>query len=108
HMLNCLKASSWAGVCRYSPSDSGWSCLRMIHGLTFLSFPMKSVRSTTRSRTIGKLSSGSTRIGPGRYSVRKAAHVSLGLPLTFMPQLPQTPIRHDHRYDSDPSTWSLM
>ena len=27
----------------------------------------------------------------------KAAHVSFGVPLTVMPQLPQIPMRHDHR-----------
>src|SRR5262249_23997706 len=108
HMLNCLYVSSWSGVCRYSPSADDCSTFLMIHGLTRASFRTKSVRSTTRSRTTGKLSSGSTRIGPGTYSERNVAHVSFGVPFTFIPQLPHTPMRHDLRYERVPSTLSLM
>ena len=68
----------------------------------------KSVRSTIRSRITGKLASGSMRTGPGARSIRNVAQVSLGSPSIIMPQLPQMPIRHDHRYDSVPSSSSLM
>ena len=108
HMLNCLYSSNWAGVCKYSPSAKGFSRARKIQGFTFLSLRIKSEISTTRSRTIGKYRKGSTRIGPGQYSVRKVAHVNLGEPLTVMPQLPQTPMRHDQRCDRVGSRWSLM
>ena len=69
---------------------------------------MKSVMSTTRSRITGKLASGSMRTGPGARSDRNVAQVSFGSPLTIMPQLPQMPIRQDQRYDSVPSSSSLM
>ena len=49
------------------------------------------------SRSTGKPRSGSTRIGPGMNSRRKALQVRRGVPLTIMPQLPQTPMRHDQR-----------
>ena len=71
------------------------------------SFRMKSPRSTIRSRTTGKFRNGSTRMGPGAYSVRNVAHVSFGSPLTVMPQLPHMPIRQDHRNASVPSSLSL-
>ena len=80
----------------------------MIHGLTATSFRMKSLISTTISLTTGKLLSGSTFTGPLPYSERNVSHVSFGSPFTLMPQLPHTPMRHDHRYDSDPSSRSLM
>src|SRR5678816_1009183 len=108
HMPNCLYSSSSSGVCRYSPSDSSFSLLRMIHGLTDTSFRMKSPISTTRSRMTGKFRSGSTFTGPLPYSDRNVSHVSLGSPFTVIPQLPQMPMRHDQRYVSDPSTRSLM
>src|SRR5216117_2844801 len=108
HMLNCLYSSSSSGVCRYSPSDSGFSSARMIHGLTATSFRMKSPISTTTSRMTGKFLSGSTFTSPFPYSDRNVSHVSLGSPFTVMPQLPHTPMRHDQRYDSDPSKRSLM
>src|SRR6266481_6307180 len=107
HMLNCLYASSCSGVWKYS-SSSGFSTLRMIHGFDFDSFTRKSEVSTTRSRRTGKLFMGSTRTGPGAYSDRNAAQVSLGTPFTVIPQLPQTPMRQDQRNDRDPSRWSLM
>ncbi len=47
-------------------------------------------------------------MGPGRWLDRKAAQVSLGSPFTFIPQLPQTPIRQDQRKESEPSSRSLM
>src|SRR3954452_11465826 len=102
HMLNCLYASSSAGVWRYSTSGSTTMLpsSRMIHGLTRGSFAMKSDRSTTRSRTTGKFARGSTVTGPGAEAERNVAQVSLGSPSTFMPQLPQMPIRHDQRNDS--------
>src|SRR5688572_18547363 len=106
--LNYLYSSSSSGVCRYSPSDSSFSLLRMIHGLTVTNFRMKSPISTTRSRMTGKFRSGSTFTGPLPYSDRNVSHVSFGSPFTVMPQLPHTPMRHDQRNDSDPSTRSLM
>ena len=36
-----------------------------------------------------------------------AAQVSFGVPWTFIPQLPQIPIRHDQRYERLPSRLSL-
>jgi hypothetical protein len=108
HMLNDLYASSCCGVWRYSPSAIGLSVSRTSHGFTVTSFRRKSPMSTTRSRMIGKFRSGSTRIGPGAYAARNVAQVSFGSPFTVIPQLPQTPIRHDQRYDSVPSRRSLM
>ena len=58
---------------------------------------MKRPISTTRSRTTGKKRRGSTRIGPGAWSVRNAAQVSFGSPSTIIPQLPHTPMRQDQR-----------
>ena len=58
---------------------------------------MKSSSEMTMSRSTGKPRNGSTRIGPGTRSRRKALQVSCGVPLTIIPQLPQTPIRHDQR-----------
>src|SRR5262249_18810162 len=106
HMLYCLYASSSSGVWRYSPVAGG-APSGMIHGFTRSSFRTKSPSSTTRSRTIGKKSSGSTRTGPGRQSDRNVAHLSFGVPFPFITHLPQTPHRQDHRYDSDPSNLSL-
>src|SRR5678816_1186594 len=108
HMLNCLNSSSWSGVCRYSPSDTGFSWSRTIHGFTLTSFRMKSPISTTRSRMTGKFLSGSTRTEPPAYSDRNVSQVSFGSPFTVIPQLPHTPMRHDQRNDSDPSSRSLM
>src|SRR6476659_1795852 len=108
HMLNCLYSSSSSGVCRYSPSETGLSLGLMIHGLTITSLRMKSPISTTRSRMTGKFLSGSTRTGPLPYSDRNVSHVNFGSPFTVMPQLPHTPMRHDQRYDNDPSRRSLM
>src|SRR6478735_4544494 len=98
HMEYCLNRSSCSGDCRYSPCSSGCSVVRISHGLTDLNFSMKPVMSTTRSRTTGKLANGSTRMGWSPYSLQKVAQVSLGVPFTFMPHDPQTPIRHDQRY----------
>src|SRR6185503_4603978 len=108
HMEYCRKRSSWSGDCRYSPCDTGCSSFRISHGCTALSLPMKSVMSTTRSRTTGKLASGSTRMASVVYSLQKVAHVSLGVPFTFIPHEPHTPMRQDHRKVTDPSTCSLM
>src|SRR5947207_1436084 len=108
HMEYCRYRSSSSGDWRYSPCATGCSVLRISHGWTALSLPMKSDMSTTRSRTTGKLASGSTRIEGVVYSLQKVAHVSLGVPFTFIPQLPHTPIRQDHRKVTDPSTCSLM
>ena len=65
HMLNCLYASSSAGVCRNSTSANGGSSSRTSQGLTVGSLRMKSSISTTRSRMTGKFANGSTRTGPG-------------------------------------------
>src|SRR5580692_4633706 len=96
HMLNCLYSSNCSGVWRYS-SSRGFSTFRMIHGFDLASFTRKSEVSTTRSRSTGKFFIGSTRTGPGSYSERNVAQVNLGTPFTVIPQLPQTPMRHDQR-----------
>ena len=62
--LNWRYWSTCAGVCRFSPAKSAVGS-RMIQGFTELSFSMKLLMSTTRSRTTGKLASGSTTTGPG-------------------------------------------
>jgi hypothetical protein len=108
HMLYCLYSASASGVWRYSPCFGGFSSFRMIHGLTRPSFSRKSVRSPTRSRITGKPRSGSTRIGPGPAASRYIAQVSVGSPFTIMPQLPHTPMRQAHRYESVPSRVSLI
>ena len=65
HMLYWVYSSICCGVWRYSPSVTGFSDLRTIHGITVGSLRRKSPISTTRSRMTGKFASGSTRTGPG-------------------------------------------
>ena len=52
HIEYCLYVLSCAGVCRYSPAETGFSSSGM-GGLTLSSFSMKSSMTTTRSRSIG-------------------------------------------------------
>jgi hypothetical protein len=68
---------------------------------------MKPSISITRSRMIGKFASGATStVSP--YSASDVLQVSFGAPFTFIPQLPQTAIRHDQRCESVGSISSLM
>src|SRR6266705_2159708 len=97
HDENCWYRSSSSADCLYSPCSGGVSFSRIIQGLIFTSFSMKSSMFTTRSLMTGKLGKGSTVIVSPLNSWRKLAHVSLGVPSTLAPQLPQTPIRQDHR-----------
>ncbi len=107
HRLNCLNCSSSSCDCRTGPSSTAFSLARMIHGFTLLSLSMKPSSSTTRSRTTGKFASGATStVSPSSESA--SLQVRLGLPLTIIPQLPHTAIRHDQRCASVPSISSLM
>ena len=65
HIEYCLYCASWAGDCRYSPSDVSFTSSRMMYGLTSCSLSMKPSMSTTRSRSTAKFTSGSTLIGNG-------------------------------------------
>mgnify|MGYP003488773085 CR=1 FL=1 len=69
---------------------------------------MKSSMTITRSRSIGKCASASTRSGPGWNSRRKVWQARRGTPLIIMPQLPQIAMRQDQRNESVPSSSSLM
>lgn len=106
-MLNCRNASSSSGDWRQVPSSGAFSLARMIQGFTDWNFSMKLSMSTTRSRTIGKLASGSIST-TSPYSASAVLQVSLGSPFTFMPQLPQTAMRQDQRWERVGSTSSLM
>ncbi len=66
-------------------------------------FLTKSATVTTRSRSIGKLRSGSTVIGSGARSRTKVLQARRGSPLIIMPQLPQIAMRQDQRNDNVPS-----
>src|SRR5260370_22772879 len=90
------RTGSWAD-CLYSPGTGAVSFSRIIHGLILTSFSMKSSMSTTRSLITGKLAMGSTVIVRPLKSWRKLAQVNFGSPSMLAPQLPHTPILHDHR-----------
>ena len=79
----------------------------MIQGLTLSNLCMKPSSSTTRSRTTGKLASGSITIRSPK-SLIDVLQVSLGSPFTIIPQEPQTAMRHDQRCDTVASISSLM
>src|SRR5205807_8258559 len=101
------RSSSWAD-CLYSPCSGGVSFSRIIHGLILTSFSMKSCMSTTRSLITGKWVIGSTVMVRPLNSCRKLAQVNFGSPSMLAPQLPHTPILHDHRYVRVPSISALM
>src|SRR6266571_5832858 len=97
HDENWLYRSSSCADCLYSPCWGGVSLSRIIQGLILTSFSMKSSMLTTRSLITGKWDIGSTVIVRPLNSWKKLAHVSLGSPSMLAPQLPHTPILHDHR-----------
>ena len=74
-----------AGLCRYSPSERGFSSSRTIHGFTFLSFVMNDVMSTTEVTDHGEVAQGLDPNRAGRVLAQERGAGERGLAVHHHP-----------------------
>ena len=108
HMLNCLNSCELlrrlavgALLDRLSLAthDPGLHRLELLHEAVELDHQVADDREVRERRDLD---------GLAVVVERGSLQVSLGSPFTLMPQLPQTAMRHDQRWESVGSTSSLM
>jgi hypothetical protein len=100
-----MQSESWftSSMSGSGSGNPGYGALRWMRGCIRCSCSSYGLRSTTRSRTTGRLCSGSIVI------VRSAGsqHVSLASPLTTMAHMPHRRAPQNHRYATSAPSRSL-